>query len=105
MIALAEVLLEHGADLKAKTKRKCSGKSPDRLPADLSTKTRADGQTQGSDAMDLAARKYHIYVVRALVRAGADPTLPIDGRQSALQMMPGKLFVPCILSNELPAAR
>lgn len=50
---------------------------------------RADGHTQGSDAMDLAARKYHVNVVRALVRAGADPTLPIDGGKSALEMMPG----------------
>ena len=50
---------------------------------------RAEGHTQGSDAMDLAARKYHVNVVRALIRAGADPTLPIDGGKSALEMMPG----------------
>jgi len=67
MIALSEVLLDNGADLKAKT---------------------MNGATRGSDAMALAARKYHVNVVRALVRAGADPTLPVDGGQSAIEMMP-----------------
>ena len=50
---------------------------------------RLDGHTQGSDAMDLAARKYHVHVVRALIKSGADPTLPVDGGRSPLEMMPG----------------
>jgi hypothetical protein len=45
--------------------------------------------------MDLAARKFHVNVVRALVRYGADPNLPIDGGKSAMEMMPGASGYAC----------
>ena len=92
MIALSEVLLENGADFKAKTKRERSRVSSVCVwlsPSYSAMLPCPDGATKGSDAMALAARKYHINVVRALVRAGADPTLPVDGGQSAIEMMPG----------------
>jgi hypothetical protein len=92
MIALSEVLLDNGADLKAKTMSERSSVSSVELwlsPSDSAAMPRPDGATRGSDAMALAARKYHVNVVRALVRAGADPTLPVDGGQSAIEMMPG----------------
>lgn len=38
--------------------------------------------------MTLAARKYHVNVVKALIRHGADQNTPIDGSLSALEMMP-----------------
>ena len=93
MIALSEVLLENGADLKAKTKSEHSSSVCVWLsPSDSTVMPRPDGATKGSDAMALAARKYHVNVVRALVRAGADPTLPVDGGKSAIEMMPGMSF-------------
>ena len=40
------------------------------------------------DALTLASRKYHVNVVKALIRHGADQNAPIDGGKSALEMMP-----------------
>lgn len=99
MIALSEVLLGNGADLNAKTKSEHSSVSSVCVwlsPSYSTVIPRPDGATKGSDAMALAARKYHINVVRALVRAGADPTLPVDGGKSAIEMMPGMSFCRCL---------
>ena len=68
--------------------------------SDSAAMRRPDGSTKGSDAMALAARKFHVHVVRALVRAGADPTLPIDGGKSAVEMMPGTSLFPFQVSSQ-----